>query len=65
MSDYVHLIGAEQVRQGGNAMQGAAENIRRSVAHLHDSLENFLMRMDELVMRMEAAAEKVSGENSD
>lgn len=56
MSDYVTLVGTEEVARAARNMTGAAEDFGRHVGYLSEHLSGFLARFEELVERMEAAA---------
>lgn len=55
MSEYIHLVGAEDVRKAGSQMASAAEDILRAANIISESNDRFLQRFDELVTRMEQA----------
>jgi hypothetical protein len=48
MSDYVTLMGAEDVRAAGNAMRQAAESISQSVGYLDEILRRHREEMREM-----------------
>lgn len=54
MSDYITLLGAEQVANAANTMRGAADEMQRAAANIEGSLERFLIRFEHLVERLEA-----------
>lgn len=58
MSDYVTLLGSEQVANAGRAVAGAAERIERAVGNLDEILGRHLRHAEELVYRVEAAADR-------
>lgn len=53
MSEYMHLVGAEQVQRAANTMQNAADSMSRTQGYMDESLKMFLMRFEELVVRLE------------
>lgn len=60
MSEYMHLIGAEEVQSAGHSMtsaaqqtQNAANTISESVFTLSNRVEDWLMRFEMLVDRLE------------
>lgn len=53
MSEYITLIGADDVSQAGHNMQGAADSMRQSAGYIDESLRMFLARFEELVVRLE------------
>jgi hypothetical protein len=60
MTDSIHLIGAEDVARAGSTIASAAEDMRRTQGWLDESLQRSNNRFEELVERIEAAAEKVA-----
>jgi predicted small secreted protein len=55
MSEYIYLIGAEDVRSAGSSISLAAQDIRRaansiseSVYSLQQIMDNFLIRLEEI-----------------
>lgn len=54
MSEYIHLVGAEDVRKAGSQMASAADDILRAANIISESNDQFIRRLDELVTRMEA-----------
>jgi len=59
MTEYIHLIGAEQVQSAGRQMQDAAETIRNATGHAADLMQLHTTRMDEAVARFEAAVDRL------
>jgi hypothetical protein len=64
MSEYVHLIGAEQVQSAASAMSSAASEMQRAANSIDSTLELFMRRFEEQVGRLEAAAERISNAGS-
>jgi len=53
MSEYIHLIGAEQVQSAANAMRSAADDMQRAANQISESmlaqqrfLDDWLSRLD-------------------
>ncbi len=59
MAEYITLLGAEDVQRAGNTIRAAAETMAQAAASIDHSNEMFLRRYEELVSRMEQAAEKI------
>jgi len=55
MSEYMHLIGAEDVRAAANTMAQAATDMQRAAASMNDTLEAQRRYMDEWIGRFESA----------
>ena len=53
MSDYMTLMGAEDVRQAGGAMREAASEMQRAASSMDYSLEQHARRMGEWMDRFE------------
>ena len=53
MPEYIHLIGAEDVRRAGSQMQSAASDMRRTASSFEDSLHRHRLFMDEWLGRLE------------
>lgn len=53
MSQYITLLGAEDVRTGGNRMVEAAGNMRNVVGEFEDSLRRHRQFMDEWLEKFE------------
>jgi hypothetical protein len=60
VADYVHLIGAEDVKNAGYNMQAAAQQMSGAASSIYDTHARFLQHFEELVARIEAAAEKIA-----
>lgn len=58
MSDYITLVGAEEVTRAAGRMQSAADQMSQAASSIDHSLEMFLRRFEELVVRMEEANKK-------
>lgn len=54
MTNYVTLLGAEDVARAGRHMLDAAESIGRSIGYLEESLQRAATRFDEAVARITA-----------
>jgi len=59
MKDSIELIGVEQVQKAGNTMAAAAERMAQAAATVEASNHRFICRFEELIARMEVAAEKI------
>lgn len=57
-SDYVTLMGAEDVRCAANAIRSAAEDMRQTVGYFEDSLFRQRQFMDEWLERFREIMEK-------
>jgi len=65
MSEYIHLIGADDVKSAGYTMRAAAQdmnraadNINQSVFQMRQNLNDFLIEFGELVKRLESLKEE-------
>lgn len=45
--EHIHLIGAEDVRTGGNTMRDAADEMRRAANTIDTTMSDFLRRFEE------------------
>lgn len=61
MTEYVHLVGAEEVSRAAGRMQAAADDMNRAAMSIESSLDTFSRRMEEWIQRLEVLAQ----ENSD
>lgn len=57
MTDFVYLVGVEDVRQAGYDMKQAADTMKRASDSLDYLFERFLQRFTEQVDRLEALAQ--------
>jgi len=55
MSDFIHLMGAEDVSRAGSAMRQAAEEMRSTASMIEDSLQRHRIFLDEWLFRFEEA----------
>jgi hypothetical protein len=53
MSDYVTLMGAEQVQSAGNRMASAADDMQRAASSISDSVDRLVRALDDHAMRIE------------
>lgn len=67
MTDYVHLVGAEDVSRAGHNMQAAAETMQRAISsidypllQLNQQLEQFAASIADSASRIEAAVQKLA-----
>lgn len=51
--EHMNLMGSEDVRRGGANMIAAAEQIQRAAMSIDSSLEMFIRRFEDLVIRLE------------
>lgn len=58
MSNYVHLIGSEDVSRAGHNMQRAAEQMSRAAAQFDSTVDRLQSILEEHAARIEAASEK-------
>ncbi len=56
MSEYITLLGAEDVQRAGHTIAGAAERMNQAASSIDHTMEMFLRRYEELVVRQEVAA---------
>lgn len=61
MSEYITLLGAEDVAKAGRNMQSAAETMSRAASQIEESNRVFLMRFEELIFRLEQANQEKHG----
>lgn len=57
MSDYITLLGAEDVKKSGHEMSSAAHEMQRSIGYLDDVLNRHQRFMDDWLQRFEAVLE--------
>lgn len=60
MTEYVHLVGAEQVQSAGSRIASAAEDIRRAAGSLDDSFRRHEFFLNEWLGRFEAVVDKLT-----
>ena len=53
MSDYVTLLGAEQVQSAGARMASAADDMQRAASSISESVERLIRALDEHASRVE------------
>lgn len=58
MSEYIRLIGAEEVRAAGSAMASAAEGMSRAAGQFDDAIFRAWPHVDERLARLEAVIER-------
>jgi hypothetical protein len=58
VSDYITLMGAEEVSRAGHNMQSAASDMRLSVSNLSEVLQQQQRFMDDWLQRLEAVLAK-------
>lgn len=60
MAEYMHLIGTEDVRNAANTIRDAADRMAQIPSSLEWVLAQHANRMEQIVVRFEEAAEKLS-----
>lgn len=58
MSEYIYLVGQEQVERAARQISDAAERIERSMSLLNETMHRYAQVTEEAVSRLEAAVEK-------
>lgn len=58
MSNYVTLMGADDVRSAGNRMASAAEEMQRAAANIDGALDRHQRFLDDWLLRFEAAIDR-------
>ena len=58
MSDYMHLIGADEVSRAGHTMTNAADSMRSAAAVIDTALERHRAVMDDWLQRLEEILER-------
>jgi len=53
MSEYMHLVGTEQVQSAGVSMRGAAEEMNRAAMQIDATMERHQRFMDDWLQRLE------------
>ena len=53
MAEYIHLIGAEDVRRASNQIQNAASDMIRAASAFENSLHQHMLFMEEWLGRLE------------
>jgi hypothetical protein len=53
MAEYVHLIGAEDVRRAGSEMSSAASDMQRAASSISHCLEMHHRSLDDWLMRLQ------------
>ena len=62
MSEYVHIVGVEQIQRAALAISGAAEQFNRTVGYLDEILTRHRMLFDEQITRLEHLLARQEGE---
>lgn len=65
MSEYIHLIGAEEVRRAGSSMRSAASDMIRAASTIDESLHRHQRFLDDWLMRLEAILQEHFKSNDD
>ena len=58
MTEFIHLIGAEDVRSAGSAMRVAAEEMSHAAASIDESLRVHRLFLDDWLFRLEHIIKK-------
>ena len=58
MSEYVTLVGAEQVQSAASAIRNAAEEMQRAASTIDSALQQHRIFMDEWLSRFECALQE-------
>lgn len=58
MSEYIHLIGTEEIARGANNIVAAAREISSAVSYLDSVINRHQQFMDQWLDRLERAMEK-------
>lgn len=58
MSEYIHLVGAEQVQSAANTMRSAADEMKSAASSIDYALTAHQRFMDDWLQRFEAALER-------
>lgn len=58
MSEYIHLIGTEEVTRAASGMKSAAQEMLRAANYIEESLRLFTQRMEDLMARAEKLKEE-------
>ncbi len=53
MTEFIHLVGAEEVARAGSRMASAAEDMLRAANMISEANDRFLRQFEELINRME------------
>jgi hypothetical protein len=65
MAEYVHLIGAEDVRAAGSRMASAADDMQRAASSIDNALERHQRFLDDWLFRFESVMDKAARSASD
>lgn len=65
MTEYMHLVGAEEVSRAANRMSEAAQEMKQAAANIDNSLFQQRQFMDDWLTRFEAALAHPSEEAHD
>lgn len=60
MSDYVTLLGAEQVQSAGNSMRTAADEMKRAASEMSYAFENHQRFLSQWLIDLQITMEKKS-----
>lgn len=60
MTEYVHLVGTEEVQRAASRMQSAAETMASAASSIDHTMHQTLLRLEELIGRAEAVAKTLT-----
>lgn len=60
MSEYVHLIGVEQISTAESQIRNAADEFSRGIYNLDEMLSRHLRQFESLIERFEAASTAIA-----
>ena len=59
MTEFIHLMGAEQVQSAASSIRSSAEKMQSAAASMDDSLFRHRQFMDDWISRLEIAISKI------
>lgn len=60
MTDFINLLGADDVRAAGSKIQGAASDMNRAAGSIEDSLHRHRLFLDDFLARLECMLKELS-----
>ena len=61
MTEYMHLVGTEDVQRAGNVIAGAADNMYRAASNMDEALTRHGRFLDDWLIRLEEVLIKSIG----
>ena len=58
MTEFIHLLGADNVQRAGSAMEEAADNMQRAAGSFEDPLFRHREFLDDWLLRLESIVKK-------